>query len=317
MQVNSFQKTHYRKHMLTIKPSLLSPLELTQSSEHLPLIRPFIIPFLKQSSPIRKWIAIEARLNNELIGLALSEVFHDFTIRATLYSLFVKPSYRRQGIGRQLFSFTQNFLTTEEKATSLEFIYTQEDPFSPAIEKILILQGWAPAKTGILRCHFDVYSFNPPWFQSPPPLPHSIHFFSWKKILPKDRRHIELLADQKRILPYLNPLREEASIHGETSVGLRQNKRVKGWCITTHPDPETICYLMLYIDKELLYKGYGIQLLIESIRRQKQLPIQYAFFEVNPIDIDHPWAYFIKKRLLPLAIKVEHFRRAFHFLTPP
>lgn len=302
--------------MLEIKPSPLSRLEIAQSPEYLPLIKSSILPFLKKPIPVGKWIAIEARLDHELVGLALSEVYpKPFGKTAELYSIIVKQSHRRQGIGRQLFSFTQNLLVKEEKVISFECVYTQEDPFTPALEKILASNGWEPAKTSVIRCHFDAYAFNPPWIRRSFTLPNSMQFFPWKELLLKDRRYIEHLAGQRRFLPYLNPLRKEEFIDLDTSVGLRRNGCVAGWCITKRPDPATIRYSILYIDSELLQKGYGIQLLVESIRRQKQLPIPKAIFEVNVKEIDPSWSHFIKKRLMPLACKVEHIKHPFLFFN--
>lgn len=294
--------------MLEIIRSPFPIAELAQSSLHIPLIRSSILPLLH--SPSDKWIAVEAHLENKLVGLTLSEIYDEGlnNISAQLYSFIVLPSYRQQGIGRQLFSFTQKLLVEEERINSFEFLYTQEDPFTQAIEKILASQGWTPAKTSLIRCYFDMWVFNPPWLHYPNRLSSSMKFFSWKNLLSEDRKHIQYLADQGRFPLYLNPLQQEELINIETSVGLRQKDKVVGWSVTQHFDPLTLFYSSLYIDKELLHIGYGIQLLAESIRRHKNLPIRYAYFEVNIKGIDRSWAYFIKKRLIPLAFKIEHIK---------
>ncbi len=297
--------------MVEIRRSSLAPSELAQSSNYLPLIRPSILPFLQNSSSIGQWIAIEARLNEELVGLTLSEVYNDgWKQIAQLYSFIVHPHHRQQGIGRQLFSFTQEWLIKEENILSFEFFYTQEDPFTPAVEKILAFNGWIPAKTLLLCCHFDFYAFNPSWIHYPYRLPPSLKFFSWKDLLPEDRQYIEYLASQGRFVPSLYPFRNEALIDMETSVGLRQGNRVMGWSITQRPNPSTICYSILYIDSDLLHTGCGIQLLVESIRRHKTLPIPNATLEINVKEIDPSWWRFIKKRLLPVARKVDRIKHA-------
>ncbi len=303
--------------MLEIRHSPLSSSELAQSPEYIPLIRPSILPFLLELSQVGPWVAVEARLKDELVGLTLSQVYDDNLKRtAQLYSFIVDPRHRQQGIGRQLFSFTQNLLVKEEKVISFEFVYTKEDPFTPAVEKILVSLGWTPARTLLVRCHFDAYAFNPPWIHHPHHLPSSMKFFSWKDLRPEDRKHIEYLVYQRRVLPYLNPFREEALIDTETSVGLRQKKQVVGWSITHRPDPLTICYSKLYVDHSLLRTGYGIQLLVESIRRQKSLSIPNAILEVNVEEIDPSWAHFIKKRLFPLAHQIERVKHAMRlFIT--
>jgi GNAT superfamily N-acetyltransferase len=299
--------------MLEIKRSSLVSSELARSPDYIALIRPTILPFLQHPSSVGQWIAVEARLKGKLVGLTLSEVYDDGWKRiAQLYSFIVHPHYRHQGIGRQLFALTQDLLVKEEKILSFEFFYTQEDPFTPALEKILASKGWTPAKTLLIRCHFDAYAFNPSWIHYPYRLPASFSFFSWKNLLPEDRKQIEYLASQGRFVPSLNPFRNEALIDMETSVGLRQGKHIMGWSITQRPDPATIHYAILYIDSSLLHTGCGIQLLVESIRRQKALPIPTAILEINVKEIDPSWWRFIKKRLLPIAKKVERIKYAVH-----
>ena len=132
-------------------------------------------------SPTSQWIAIEASLKGELVGLTLSEIYDEKLRRdAQLYSFTVKPDYRQQGIGKQLFAFTQDVLVLEEKVRSFEVYYIQEDPFTPVLEKILASKGWTPGKIFLIRCHFDAYAFNPPWIHYPFRLPPSLSFFSWK-----------------------------------------------------------------------------------------------------------------------------------------
>lgn len=296
--------------MLEIKRSSLPLSELAQSPEYISLIDPYILTFLQQPTHVGKWVAIEARLDSELIGLALFEVYDDgLKHTAQLYSFIISSHHRRKGIGRQLFAFAQEVAVNEEDCISYEFIYTQENPFTTALEKILTSSNWT-SKTLLVRCHFDAYSFDPPWIHRNYPLPPSMSFFTWTNLNPEDRKHIEYLAYHQRFLPYLNPFKEEKLIDKETSVGLRHKKKVVGWSITHRTDPSTICYRALYVDSSLLHTGYGIQLLIESIRRHKKLLIPHAILEVNVKEIDSSWTHFIKKRLFPLSNKIEHVKHA-------
>ena len=133
-----------------------------------------------------------------------------------------------------------------------------------------------------------------------------------EELLPTDREYIAYLAYQRRFIPYLDPLQDEDLIDKETSVGLRQEGHIVGWSITQCPNPSTICYSILYIDHALLHTGCGIQLLVESIRRQKQLPIPNAILEINLKQIDPSWWHFLKKRLIPLAYKIDRVKHAIH-----
>lgn len=295
--------------MLTFQRSSLPFSTLLQSSDYSALIQQAIFSHLVNSSPVTHWVAIEARLEGELIGLSISEIYPLHQL-AQIDSLVVIPSHRRQGIGRQLFAFTENLLIQEENIRVIEVMYEQADLFTPALEKILSSLGWSPATLLLIRCHFDVKAFNPHWFQRSYPLPASMSFFPWKELQLEERGYIEYLAEQGRFLETLSPFLEEKLIDRETSVGLRQKEKIVGWSITRRLNPSTIYYSSLYIDSDLLYKGYGIQLLIESIRRQKQLPIPYAIFEVSVKEIDPSWWRFIKKRLMPHASKIDRIKKA-------
>ena len=199
----------------------------------------------------------------------------------------------------------QEILAQEEKMLGMEWTFDQDSASAPAIEKILASLGWSPPILYLIRLHFDAYAFNPPWIHRPFLLPTDMHFFSWKDLLPQDKETIQYLRAQGRFLPYLSPLYQEESIDLETSIGLRKEGALVGWSITRRPDSSTILYSSLYIDSSLLYAGYGIQLLIESIRRHKKLPIPNALFEINLKEIDPSWWHFVNKRLLPLTSKVE------------
>jgi GNAT superfamily N-acetyltransferase len=300
--------------MLEIQRTSLTLSSLLQSPDYSSLIHPSILSSLTTPSFATRWVAIEARLAGELVGLLLSEIYPLLRI-AQLYSLVVKPKYRHQGIGRQLFAFAEDWLVQEEQVQSIELIYDQTDPFAAPLEKIMASLGWPSAKLFLIRCHFDAYTFNPPWIHLIYHLPSPMSFFDWKNLLPNERNAIDYLANQGRFLPYLSPFHEEEFVDKETSVGLRKDGEVIGWSITRRPNPLTIRYSSLYVDSSLLHSGIGIQLLVESIRRHKQLPIPHAIFEVNLMEIDPSWWRFVKRRLMPMASKIEHLKKAMRILT--
>lgn len=296
--------------MLEISRSPLSLSELIQSPDYAPLIPPSLLADLQSPSSMTRWIAAEGRLDGALAALALAEIYPLNRI-ARLESLLIKDNFTGKGIWRPLFVHMEKLLAHDEKMRCMEWRYDQDSSSAPAIEQILASLGWASPELYFIRCHFDAYAFDPPWMHRAFSLPANMSFFSWKDLLPQDREMIEYLGIQGRFLPYLSPLYKEESIDLETSIGLRKEGMLAGWSITRRPDASTIQYSSLYIDSSMLAAGYGIQLLIESMRRQKKLPIPHALFEINLKEIDPSWFRFVTKRLIPIASKVERIKRAF------
>jgi GNAT superfamily N-acetyltransferase len=295
--------------MLELKCTPLPPHSLVQHPAYSPLIVPGVQLQLASTEPSTDWIAIEAHWQGQLVGLALAKIFR-YNRMAQLYSLVVHEDYRRRGMGRQLFAFLQHHLIQQESVIALGFEYEHSSPSALALEKILASQGWLPPKIYLIRCHFTLALFNPPWLYHPYRSPPSFTFFPWKELRPDEKEQIRFMASQGRFISYLSPFRQEALIDLETSVGLRTPHQLMGWSITHHLDPQTLRYSILYVDRSLLLSGYGIQLLAESIKRQKQLPIPYALFEINLKEIDPSWWRFVKKRLLPLAQHIERMKWA-------
>ena len=147
--------------MLEFQRTSLSLPSLLQSPEYFSLIHPSSLPHLTHLSSATYWIAIEARLGGELVGLSLSEVYPLLKI-AQLHSIVIKSNRRHQGMGRQLFTFTEDQLVKEEKIQTVELMYEQTDPSTPALEKIMASLGWPIPQLLMIRCHFDAHAFNPP-----------------------------------------------------------------------------------------------------------------------------------------------------------
>jgi GNAT superfamily N-acetyltransferase len=295
--------------MLELKCTSLPLHSLAQHPAYSPLILPNIQSQLTFVEPATDWIAIEAHWHDQLVGLALTKIFR-YNRMAQLYSLVVHENYRHQGIGRQLFAFLQHHLIRQENVIALGFEYEQTSPSALALEKIVASQGWLAPKVYLIRCYFTLALFNPSWlYQAYRPSP-SLSFFPWKELRPYEKEQILFMASQSRFISYLSPLRQDSLIDPETSVGLRTPHQVVGWSITHRLDPQTLRYSILYVDSSLLLSGCGIQLLAESIKRQKQLPLPYALFEVNLKEIDPSWKRFVKKRLIPLAQRIESMKWA-------
>lgn len=266
----------------------------------------------------KHYVAFEARIEGHLVGLVLAEVFAS-NRTGQFYLLFVEEGHRGQGIGQALFACMQNFLVKEEKVFAIGFEYEGEAPSTQAMEKILAHQHWTIPSVYLLRCHFDSYHFDPKWLYLPFNLPANMEFFQWKDLTERDRHDLEEIKEKRGLNPLLWPFREEEKIDLLTSVGLRRDNQLVGWSIT-HRLGDTIRYSILYVEKELQVLGYGIQLLIESIRQHDRLmhgdnPAPKALFEIVLAQINATWKRFVEKRLIPHSTKVDRMKWALKFFN--
>jgi GNAT superfamily N-acetyltransferase len=300
--------------MIEIKRTDLKTLSEAEKEIYRALILPdevdyFNFPFSADGSSV----VIEARKDGQLVGVVLARNFLD-TNHSELKSLFVAESHRRQGIGKKLFDFLQKILADEEKMHFIRFFYDKSTPSGEALSKIIASTGWSEPTLYVIRLHFYVHAFDADWIHHLKPLPSNFHLFPWKKRSVKDIWQVDYLEAQGRFLPSISPKNSEEKIEYAASVGLRCNDTLIGWSILHRVTPDTVRFSSLYIDQFFNKTGYGIRLLIESIRRLKELPIKNAFFEINLNEIDRTWGLFVKKKLLPLAHKIEKVHQAIHTL---
>ncbi|WP_042280617.1 GNAT family N-acetyltransferase [Candidatus Protochlamydia sp. R18] len=259
---------------------------------------------LKQKN---NYIGIEACFEEQKIGFIFAQLFKNQT--AQIFSLFVEEPFRKQKIGQTLFEHLIDLLVKEKKMVAVGFEYEDLFPESLIIEKILARQkNWHVTQPYLIRYYFDSYQFDPSWIYLPFRPLETIEFFKWSDLTDKDHSILQEMKQNNEIPSLLWPFRGEEKIEYRTSVGLRYKSQLVGWCVT-HRLENTLRYSILYVQKNLQRFGYGIQLLIESIKLHDQLmhgedPIPLALFEVRPEQINSTWARFIEKRLLPYAIKV-------------
>ncbi len=258
-------------------------------------------------------IVVLARLSGLLVGLCLAQVYPTQQT-AQIYSIFVLPGYRKQGIGFRLMSTLQNHLIDDCHIDALGLEYDKKLEDSVSLEKILHRCGWPTPYFYLLRCFINPQTFNPSWLYSPIKLPKGAELFFWSSLKESEKNYIKTAREQMWHRSYLSPFHQQDLVDDRFSLGLRYQKAIVGWCITHLLEPNLICYRSLYTEPSFQCLGTGIYLLKESILLLKQSLITQALFEVKVREIDPSWAQFIKKRLLPSAFKVERKNWAmFHF----
>ncbi|MCE2982624.1 MAG: GNAT family N-acetyltransferase [Parachlamydia sp.] len=268
---------------------------------------------IKQIDPEKgHFVCLSAQEGKTRVGLAVAYFFYK-NKGAQLYSLFVDEKYRGKGIGRALFEKILEKLVVEEKATVIGVEFLEEPYYAPLFEKILERAGWPTPKIYMWRCYFDGFTFDPNWWHYSIDLPSGMAFFSWKDLTTEDRETMQRLKGQGEILSPLWPFHDLERLDEGTSVGLRKDNEIIGWCVTHLTDPETLRYSILYLVKEYHHSGLGIQILVESLLRQKKRfsdtpPLRYAFFELHLSHVPDSWVRSVKKRLVPHTERVEKIK---------
>ncbi|MBA2369755.1 MAG: GNAT family N-acetyltransferase [Candidatus Protochlamydia sp.] len=287
----------------------------TEFAAYQEFLSPQVLTRLQATTPEEEyWIAVEAITEQQLVGLALAQ-YYFINQTAQLFVWTVKEEYRHQGIGSILLDYLETNLKEHERISGLGLEYEKNCPSAAAVEKILAKRQWPVPYVYLIRCHFDAYQFDPQWIHTPLIIPPDMELFSWEYLAEEDRTRLAFMADQGQFLPYLSPSRDEELIHLPSSLGLRYKGKIIGWNITHLIDPDTLRFSILYLDKSYQFTGLGVQLGIQSILLQKKLPIPRTVLEVNLKAIDLTWRYFVKKKLMPYADKIERMKCIINYYT--
>ncbi|MCB1112150.1 MAG: hypothetical protein H7A37_01675 [Chlamydiales bacterium] len=191
--------------------------------------------------------------------------------------------------------------------TFLAIMFDTTSKVAEPLQQILQHSGWSTARPFMLRCHFDCFTFNPPWFKRPYRLPKGYTIIPWSEITEKEKSKIDYFNEQGRIHYTVYPYRSPNSIQQQNSVALRYNNDLIGWMVThTLPAlPDTVRYSSFYIEDDYRSFGHSVVLLIESIRRQQQSSLRWSYLEVNYLAADIQWIKFVERRLVPYTIDIE------------
>lgn len=300
--------------MFTIQQVTLSDKPLEKLAQYSDLLIPEAASLLKEPiDPSQfQFIAFEAVIDNKPVGFILAKLFSS-NQSAQLFSLFVIENERKKTIGTALFQALQNHAKSL-KARSMGFEYLSSNPYAQAIEKILVKNDWSKPLLYRIQCTFKVQEFHPPWFEKLSKVSRGLKIFPLKDLKAVERKLIKHQESQGTFPAYLSPFKNPETIDPINSQIVRYKHKLVGWIITHRIKKDTLKYTSLYIDRDLLGTGYGIQLLAEAIRRQQKSSVPFSLFEVNLDHVDSSWIYFIKRRLLPYAISVERYNWAFNLL---
>lgn len=252
------------------------------------------------------WMA--AYESKKMIGFLFATATKNYYI-AELKSIFVEEKWRIQGIGTSLLVAFEDLLI-KKKCSVVTTLYEEDISFKSIFEHILAKKEWMSPIPVIYRYLYDGASFKPEWVFKHYKLPSSLTLFFWKDLKEEEKLKLLKQEEQGNILSEVSPFLQSRVIEPLNSLGLKNEKgEIIGWMITERINPLTIRYSALFIDPAYRFRLNPVQLLIESIKIQKNLiknnhPAIYAVFDLNLNQTTSSWHHFIEKRLKPHALKI-------------
>lgn len=257
-------------------------------------------------------IAIGASFGDHPIGIVLAEYKTQAQI-AILNFIFVTEAHRNHHVATQILTKLESELK-QKNIKLILFSYASNEPWAHILEHVIATLGWAPSRNFEIICHFDT-DFNPPWLKQEYPLPLGFSIFPWKDLLPEQRSRLQHQQNFGLFVEELSPFKDEDKIEFLNSFGLEYKGEVVGWIITHRTAKDTIRYSSLFIQKRWQMSGVAIILLQMSIMKQKSSPIRHAILRVAFGDTEPSWLQFVKRRLVPYALKVEYTKQAWKALN--
>lgn len=278
--------------------------------------QPFTFPLFRHQlqalKPEGSTVAIATSNSDRAIGLALAEILPDGKT-AEVLSIFVEPTYRRQGIGTAILTRLEQELFSRG-CTSAKLVYTSGQSTTPALERILQKRNWTPPQPRMLVCKSTIHLIaNAPWMQKGA-LPSSYSIFPWVEITPQERITLQQQQEAEPWIPKdLIPFKHEKNLELLNSLGLRYQGQVVGWVITHRIAPDTIRYTCSFVRQDLQKMGRIIPLYVNAIQIQVKANILQGIWTVPLGHIS--MIHFVKKRMAPYLTSLEETRGSFKSLS--
>lgn len=210
---------------------------------------------------------IGASIEGEPIGLAVIQV-NEKGEPSNLESIFVEPGHRRRGVGRGLLSAVRSMVELSG-ASKITGSWYHDSAAAESIECLLADAAWTAPEAVATRHHAgrgflaQVDRASGPWRTRS-----GLGIETWSDLTTGDRRRVNRVCAEHRISADLDPRRDPMfDISERTSVVLRVRGEIAGWMIHHVLAPEVLRYSSLWIRPDLVGRGFGISLAIESGRR--------------------------------------------------
>ena len=244
---------------------------------YLLLVKPGMRQLVRDAREEDRLFVLGASFWGEPAGAAVVSIGENV---AHLLDLYVLPSYRQAGIGRALLAAVEEQIRLAE-IPRIQALY-QPNQQTPYFQQLLAGLGWS---TPLLKGQFFwtrcAVAFGPWVSRYRFHAPYSV--FAWPELTASERNRLLQLGVEGWYPPLLSPFhRPDDAWDPQSSIGLRCNGEVVGWCLTVREKPEQMLVDILFVDPSLQRVGRGFMLVGEVIRRYCQSGGDYAYWRVNP-----------------------------------
>ena len=210
-------------------------------------------------------LAIGTLQNEAPAGLALL-VTNPSAGEAELLSIFVSPRLRRNGIALELMQRTLAYCK-KQNIQKISATYMSGQDSTQTLENIFNKTGWTAPQTRMLvvRCSLDSIK-SAPWLNRYA-LPKGYEVLPWAQVTTAEREALRVSNLEKPwIAPDLVPFDFEENYEPVTSVALRVNGAIVGWCLT-HAVEGMLRFSCAFVRKDLQRLGRLLLLWDEVVAR--------------------------------------------------
>jgi GNAT superfamily N-acetyltransferase len=134
-------------------------------------------------------VAIAVSVEDQPVGLAVAQI-KEYDKSAEVLSIFVKASYRGQGLGTALLNRLEEELQIRGCVTT-QMVYMAGQSTTPALETLIQKSNWQPSQPRMLVCKGNVtQTLEAPWVSKYSHIPTSYSIFPWREITEQEREAI-------------------------------------------------------------------------------------------------------------------------------
>ena len=272
----------------------------------------FLFPDLsKQKSNIQKpFIGILAIKNKQPIGLILASTESSQTVYR-IHSFLVHPSFRQQGIGRNLVRHLEKHIA-QLGGNKIEGLYQSHWKSEPYIQRLILQEKWSKPKAQLIFVKGQVKNALV-YFERFSPSFHTFSFLSFTQLKKSDLEYIQKKQTGIQWFdPDLHPFIQQTTIDPNCSFLLKKEGEITGWIVSHRLQADLNEITAFFIDEK--HPSYKLAYEMIQLVLQQQLKLGIPKFittsklDGNPVakliqrgskvtDVFCTTAYYITKEL--------------------